>query len=231
VSGPVEGHLLAWDPVAQREVWRVTHRRPWNGGTLTTAGNLVFQGNGEAKFAAYRATDGELLFEAPAGTGVVAPPITYRVDGEQYVAVMAGWGGGFALAGADPPEQTLASGNAGRLLAYNLGGSAHLPELTWQPRPIEPVDAELDPERVEAGLRLFHVWCAACHGPAAVAGGTIPDLRRAKPGVYQALPAIVLEGALRGKGMPRFDAWLDADDIEVLRAYLLSRRAELVEEP
>jgi quinohemoprotein ethanol dehydrogenase len=86
----VSGHLLAWDPIAQKEVWRAQYTSPWNGGTLTTAGNLVFHGTAHGTFAAYRATDGKLLFEAPAGTGIVAAPVTYRVDGEQYVTVMAG---------------------------------------------------------------------------------------------------------------------------------------------
>ena len=230
VSGPVQGYLLAWDPMTQREVWRVTHRRSWNGGTLTTAGNLVFQGTSEAKFAAYRATDGELLFEASVGTGVIAPPITYRIDGEQYVSVMAGWGGGFALASADPPAETVASGNAGRLLTFKLGGKVVLPAPVRRTRSSVPVAAELDPERVEAGMRVFHTWCAVCHGPAAIGGGTIPDLRTAEPGVYDALPAIVLDGALRGKGMPGFGEWLDASDVDVLRAYLLSRRLALAEE-
>ncbi|MEN8161344.1 MAG: PQQ-dependent dehydrogenase, methanol/ethanol family, partial [Myxococcota bacterium] len=97
----VSGHLLAWDPVAKKEVWRAQYTSPWNGGTLATAGNLVFQGTAHGTFAAYRATDGELLFEAPAGTGIVAPPVTYELDGQQYVAVMAGWGGAFALVAGD----------------------------------------------------------------------------------------------------------------------------------
>ena len=94
----VSGHLLAWDPVAQKEVWRAQYTGPWNGGTLTTAGNLVFQGTAHGTFAAYRASDGERLWETPAGTGIVAAPISYELDGVQYVAVMAGWGGAFALA-------------------------------------------------------------------------------------------------------------------------------------
>jgi quinohemoprotein ethanol dehydrogenase len=229
-KGTIAGVLIAWDPVARSERWRVPHRRPWNGGTLTTAGNLVFQGNGEARFEAYRATDGERLFSAPAGTGVIAPPVSYRVDGEQYVSVMAGWGGGFALASADPPEETLAGGNAGRLLTFKLGGDARLPPPQRVARSFEPIVADLPAAEVAAGMRVFHEWCVACHGPAAIGGGTIPDLRTAAPAVYDALPKIVLEGALRSKGMPGFGEWLDVNDVAVLRAYLLSRRAELATE-
>jgi quinohemoprotein ethanol dehydrogenase len=229
-KGTLGGFLIAWDPVARREVWRVPQRRPWNGGTLTTAGNLVFQGTGEARFEAYRATDGEKLFSAPAGTGVIAPPVTYRVDGEQYVSVMAGWGGGFALASADPPAETLAGGNAGRLLTFKLGGHASLPAPQRVIRSFESIDANFPAAEVDAGMRVFHTFCAACHGPAAIGGGTIPDLRTAEPAVYDALPEIVLEGALLAKGMPRFGKWLDTDDVVALRAYLLSRRALLVSE-
>ncbi|MEE3332438.1 MAG: PQQ-dependent dehydrogenase, methanol/ethanol family, partial [Myxococcota bacterium] len=89
--------LLAWDPVAQREVWRASYKAPWNGGALATAGNLVFQGSADGRLIAYRASDGEPLWESPAGTGVMAGPVTYSVDGVQYVAVAAGWGGSFPM--------------------------------------------------------------------------------------------------------------------------------------
>ena len=222
------GHLLAWDPRRQQEVWRVEHQRAWNGGTLATAGNLVFQATGHATLEAFRASDGERLFTAPTGTGVIAPPISYRVDGEQYIAVMAGWGGGFALASADPPAETVASGNAGRLLAYKLGGTAELPEPNARTRTLEPIDASLDRAQVEEGMQIFHSFCAVCHGPLAIGGGTIPDLRRAAPGVYDMLPQILIEGALSAKGMPSFAGYIDRDGAAAVRAYLLDRRSALV---
>jgi len=140
-AGRVVGALIAWDPLRRREVWRVEHEHLANGGTLATAGNLVFQGTGRAMLRAYRATGGKVLFEAPTGTGVVAPPITYELDGEQYVAVVAGLGGGMALASGSPPPETLATGNAGRVLAWKLGGTLALPEApAWQPPPVAPID-------------------------------------------------------------------------------------------
>jgi quinohemoprotein ethanol dehydrogenase len=220
--------LVAWDPRRQREVWRVEHPYVVNGGVLSTAGNLVFQGTGRATLAAYRASDGERLFEAFTGTGVVAPPITYRVDGEQYVAVLAGLGGGMALASADPPPATLASGNAGRLLAFKLGGTQRLPEPELALPPVVPIEAKLDPARVAHGKRVFYRYCSACHGPAAIGGGTLPDLRRSPPPVYDALGSILLEGARLDGGMPSFAATLGPADVEAVRAYLLERRAELV---
>ena len=109
------GHLLAWDPVGQHEVWRVAQAGPWNGGTLTTAGNLVFQGTTDARFVAYRADTGEKLWEARTGTRILGGPITYLVDGVQYVSVMATRGGAY--------ERTPTLNN-GRLLTFTLGGGA-----------------------------------------------------------------------------------------------------------
>ena len=94
-KNPAFGRLLAWDPVKQKEAWRVEHVAPWNGGTLTTAGNLVFQGTADGRFVAYNATTGEKLWESPTGTGVVAAASTYMLDGKQYVSIAVGWGGVF----------------------------------------------------------------------------------------------------------------------------------------
>jgi mono/diheme cytochrome c family protein len=227
-KGKIEGALIAWDPRKKRTVWRAEHLRPWNGGLLSTAGNLVFQGTGHATFEARRATDGTLLFHTPVHTGVIAPPVTYLVNGEQYVAVLAGWGGGYALASADPPPETLKSNNAGRLIAYKLGGKGRL-ETPANERPLPaPVRADLDPAQVRRGHNTFHLWCVTCHGPAAIAGGTIPDLRYSRAGTYDALESIVLSGAFEAKGMPSFGTWLDTEDVASIRAYLLDRRAALL---
>ena len=93
--------IIAWDPVQRKEVWRVRHPLPWNGGMLATAGNLVFQGNSVGEFAAYAADSGEKLWATAAQTGIVASPVTYEVGGEQYVSVLAGWGGSLALSGGE----------------------------------------------------------------------------------------------------------------------------------
>jgi len=226
-GGRTVSALVAWDPVRQREAWRVEHPHVANGGTLATAGNLVFQGTGRATLAAYRASDGERLFEAKTGTGVVAPPITYRVGGEQYVAVLAGFGGGLALASADPPPDVLASGNAGHVLAWKLGGTAALPEpAPWQPAPLPALDEPLDPQRTARGEATYARHCSGCHGPAAIGGGTLPDLRRSSPAVYEDLGNILISGSRLARGMPRFD-FMAAADVADVRAYLLSRRAEL----
>ncbi|HKA16598.1 MAG TPA: PQQ-dependent dehydrogenase, methanol/ethanol family [Myxococcota bacterium] len=230
-GGRIGAALIAWDPVRQREAWRVEHPHVVNGGTLATAGNLVFQGTGRGTLAAYRASDGAKLFETRTGTGVVAAPITYRIDGEQYVAVLAGLGGGLALASADPPPDTIATGNAGHVLAWKLGGTAALPETpAWQPPQVAAIDAPADAARTARGERTFFRYCATCHGPGAIAGGTLPDLRRAAPQVYGDLESILLSGSRLARGMPSFTGTLTAGDVADLRAYLLSRRAELADQ-
>lgn len=226
----VSGHLLAWDPVEQREVWRAQYAGAWNGGTLSTAGDLVFQGTAHGTFAAYRASDGKLLWEEPAGTGIVAAPVTFVVDGVQYVAVMAGWGGAFALSGGEAAAEAGVDDNSGRLLVYTLGGTAKLPVHETRERQIAALPADFDGAAIKQGSDTFHRWCLVCHGPGAVGGGVLPDLRMSAPEIYDSLEAIVLGGAFEANGMPRFDRWLKPADVDAIRTYLLARRAELLAE-
>jgi quinohemoprotein ethanol dehydrogenase len=225
----VSGHLLAWDPIAQREVWRAQYVSPWNGGTLSTAGNLVFQGTAHGAFAAYRATDGTPLWEAQAGTGIVAAPVTYEQDGVQYVAVMAGWGGAFALAGGDAAAAAgvQSATNYGRLLVYRIGGTAQLPVQQAEQTALAALPAKFDKATVKRGSDTYARWCAVCHGIGAVSSGVMPDLLRSDPAIYDSLDAIVLKGIRTPLGMPRFDAYLKKEDVKAIRAYLLARRAQL----
>jgi len=224
----VSGHLLAWDPVAQREVWRAQYTGPWNGGTLSTAGNLVFQGTAHGTFAAYRATDGEPLFEATAGTGIVAAPVTYQVDGEQYVTVNAGWGGAFALAAGDAAAAAGITENRGRVLTFKLGGAVQLPEEEVLEAELADIPAELDAAQVELGQALFARWCSVCHGSGAESGGVLPDLRKSRPEVYAELDKVVLRGVFESRGMPSFARYLGDSEVEAIRQYLLKRRSDLL---
>jgi mono/diheme cytochrome c family protein len=130
-----------------------------------------------------------------------------------------------------PPAETLASQNRGRLLTFKLGGKLEL-ELppARPPAPLEAISVVEDEALVEAGGETFTHWCVTCHGAAAIGGGTVPDLRRLAPPRYAELGEIILGGALVEAGMPSFGEWLDAQDVEALRAYLLTRRAALREE-
>ena len=220
----VKGHLSAWDPVNQKEVWKVQHDTSWNGGLLTTAGNLVFQGRSDGQFAAYAADSGELLWEFPTHVGIIAAPVSYQVDGEQYVSVLAGWGGAFALASGVPRHK----GNVlseGRILTFKLGGQAALPEpnVAFLEIP-EPPAMETTAEQVADGRMLYHTYCALCHGPGVTgSGGGTPDLRYSSADVHGSWDAIVLQGAFRGKGMASFEHVLSAEDSQAIRAYVVSQ--------
>jgi quinohemoprotein ethanol dehydrogenase len=207
---PYKGRLLAWDPIARKPRWTVEYGAYWNGGTLATAGNLVFQGTAAGDFIAYNATTGEKLWSSWATTGIVAAPMTYTIDGKQYVSVMAGWGGAF-------PKKHV---SYGRLLTYALGGTATLPSRP-RPRAVRPIASNATPQQIAAGAKLYDTYCVRCHG-----GGTIlPDLRRATPLVLNGLDKI-LDGSLVERGMPRF-AEFDRPMVGDLRAYLLDERRKL----
>jgi quinohemoprotein ethanol dehydrogenase len=207
---PSRGRLLAWDPIARKPRWTAEYGNYWNGGTLVTAGNLVFQGTAAGDFIAYNAATGEKLWSAYAGTGIVAPPITYSVDGKQYVSVMAGWGGAF-------PKKFR---SVGRVLTFAIGGSA-TPLTRIAPRRVTAIPSTASAADVSAGAKIFNTYCQRCHGGATV----LPDLRRSTPAVLSGLEKI-LDGSMVERGMPRF-AELDKSAVGQLRAYLLDERRKL----
>jgi len=227
ILGTVKGKLVAWDPVQQKSTWEIPRPGPWNGGTLATAGNLVFEGTASGTFEAYRADNGEKLWSFSAQTGVMAGPVAYQVNGEQYIAVLAGWGGVFPLAAG---EISFASGrvrNISRMLVFKLDGKAELPpipatnqpELTMLPNPASPAT-------VRKGERLFQRYCAECHGDVAVSGGVLPDLRRSSALTEDTWFEIVLRGDLQSQGMVSFSKEISHDDAVAIRSYVISRRNE-----
>ena len=127
VKDSLKGHLAAWDPAAQREVWRVQYEHPWNGGVLATAGDLVFQGDAMGNFAAFHARTGARLWSIATGAGILAPPVAYEAGGEQYVAIEVGWGGAFGLAAGELARDAHIATNAPRVFAFKLGGAAAMP--------------------------------------------------------------------------------------------------------
>ncbi|MFP6835092.1 MAG: PQQ-dependent dehydrogenase, methanol/ethanol family [Pseudomonadales bacterium] len=217
----VKGHLAAWDPVAQQEVWRVQHPMTWNGGLLSTAGNLVFQGRADGVFAAYRADTGALVWEFPVDVGIIAAPVTYTVDGEQYIAVVAGWGGAFALTSGVPRHKANVL-SEGRILAFKLGGDSQLPRLDVAFIDVpEPPAMHTTPEQVAAGEGLYHRYCAVCHGPGVTQStGGIADLRYSTGAIHDSWDSIVRGGAFAGKGMAGFSHVLEERDAQAIRAYV-----------
>ncbi len=230
IMSGVKGYLLAWDPVAQAEVWKIEYPGPSNGGVLATAGNLAMQGTAGGDFIAYRADTGEKLWSSHVQTGVIAAPVTYEAGGEQYVAVAVGWGGIWALA---PGELGLLSGRLGnksRILAFKLGGDAELPPATaLPPLAFNPPEKTADDNTVTTGKFLYHRHCVQCHGDAAVSGGMLPDLR-ASPAINSEdlWRSIVLQGELADRGMVAFSAELDAAGSSAVRAYLIARAHESI---
>lgn len=219
---PMQGYLKAWDPVKQSLAWELRMPNIWNGGALATAGGLVFHGTATGHLLALDASSGEVLKDLFLGTGIIAPPISYSIDGVQYVAVMAGWGGpAFNTLGGD--EALLKHGNAGRVIAFRLDGTDVPVPASIPPRgPFpQPPDIQAGPEVLEKGRQLYVIHCGGCHG---MYGSTpmLPDLRRLTPQKHALFHDIVLRGLLEPLGMSSFAAELDEADVDAIQAYVVS---------
>jgi quinohemoprotein ethanol dehydrogenase len=210
------GRLVAWDPVRQKESWRVEHVSPWNGGTLATAGNLVFQGTADGRFVAYDAGSGKKLWEAATGTGVVAAPATYEIDGRQYVSIAVGWGGVYGLA-----ERASDRVGPGTVFTFGLGGKASMPAFVERQQGALLTGVKYDPAQVEAGTLLYVNNCAFCHGvPAVNRGGSITNLGYSKAEVIDQLERFLFKGPHTEKGMPDFTGKLAPEDVPKLKAFI-----------
>ena len=222
-AGPANGtsSLLAWDPVRQRKVWSAPTPGPWNGGVMTTGGNLVFQGRIDGSFNAYAADTGKPLWRFAAEAPVTAPPITYSVRGRQYVTVLTGMGTSGAAFGPLLPVGIDYYNQARRVLTFAIGGKRSLP-------PARPYRLQLfdDPEYVadqilsDKGALIYARHCAVCHGVDVVAAGHAPDLRAAAAVMEpSAFATVVRDGALVPNGMPRFEEFGD-EQLAALRQYI-----------
>ena len=222
------GALIAWDPIAEQERWRVAFKGPWNGGLLATGGGLVFQGNGAKEFVAYDAASGAKLWASSVQTGIIAPPITYAIKGEQYVAVLAGWGGVWALAPGILSEVGGPVRNVSRLLVFRLGADARLPpEPPLERAPLNPPAVTGTPEQLAEGARQYARFCGGCHGDAAYGSTVTPDLRRsALIADDKAWASVVHDGALHSQGMVSFAPVLNPQQIEAIRHYVIKRANE-----
>ncbi len=224
-----KGRLVAWDPVAQKQVWSQEYRTPWNGGTLSTAGNLVFQGTADGRFVAYAADTGKKLWESPANSGVMAGPMSYEIDGEQYVSVLAGWGGAFPLAYGSLSLNAKVRPEA-RVLSYKIGGKAKLlPPKNLPAVQPEPPALTADDKTVAQGRDLFNGNCGVCHGLSAVSGGVVPDLRYLTPQKHAIFLGIVY-GARANHGMPAFAGRLKPEEVDAIHQYLIKRAHDLKDE-
>ena len=218
------GALLAWDPVAQREVWRVPLAHWWNGGVLTTAGGLVFHGGGDGRLVAYDTRTGDVLWASDTGLGIIAAPVTYLVDGEQYITVAAGWGGAPGRTSDAPTGEAARYHQSGRILTYKLGSSASMPSLELRPDgPFIPeIDLPSDPETIADGKDLFQRRCQHCHGAAGASKGSMPNLQEASQATHEAFQQIVRGEIREPLGMPSFAELLSEGEARAIQAYIVS---------
>jgi PQQ-dependent dehydrogenase (methanol/ethanol family) len=227
VLASVHGYLKAWDPVAQKEVWRVEQPGIWNGGVLSTAGGLVFEGNSAGEINAYSADKGEKLWSFGAQGGIVAAPISYAVGGQQYVAIVVGAGGTAALAAGEVARKGALLHSRSRVLAFRVGGTASLPPPPAAPEIAKPPARFLPAKMLPTGKLVYAGYCGVCHGDAAVGGGVVPDLRWVPEiSTPEAWKSVVLDGSHAANGMVGFTPLLTPDLAELVRGYVVDRANE-----
>jgi alcohol dehydrogenase (cytochrome c)/quinohemoprotein ethanol dehydrogenase len=220
----VRGYLKAWDPVAKKEAWHVEQAGAWNGGILSTGGGLVFEGNAAGQFNAYNATTGATLWSYAAQGGIIASPVTYTVQGQQYVSVLVGWGGVFPISAGEMAQKSGLTYNKSRVLAFKLGGTATLPPPPERPAPPTPPARYGDEAILKTGHLVYHAFCSVCHGDTAVGGLILPDLRHSSalqdPARWK---RIVIDGSLANNGMVGFSSVIPPEAAETVRAYVVGR--------
>lgn len=211
------GRLIAYDPIAQKEIWGVQQKIHYNGGLLSTATGLLFQGDAEGMFSARDVDNGEALWQFDVRSGVAGSPITYMVDGEQYVTIPVGWGGSQGQS-----IKAVARIHPGTLYTFKLGGKAEAPEkLPPLPPTFTSKRTEAGPRNIGNGFDLYTQYCVACHMYNGQGGGVIPDLLMASDATIDNYHKIILEGALESQGMPNFGEHLTAEDVEDIKSFVL----------
>jgi alcohol dehydrogenase (cytochrome c)/quinohemoprotein ethanol dehydrogenase len=225
-----KGYLQAWDPVAQKAVWKVDHPGPADGGVVATAGNLVFQGTYAGTFNAYRADNGRKLWSFEAQAPIIAAPMTFEAGGEQYVSVITCGGGAYGLSAGLGALKSGHPHKLCRVLAFKLNGSAKLPPVPPESLPVlNPPPLTASEAKIDEGYQLFGRNCGICHGANAVSGGMLPDLRYTPLLASDSFFDVVLGGALRERGMASFSPILTRDQADSIRAYLIKRAHETQE--
>jgi len=217
LPGTSVGRLKAWDPIRQKEVWGVDQVSHYNGGILSTAGGLIFQGDAEGKFSARDAMTGEVLWEFDVRSGVNAPPITYVVDGEQYITIPVGWGGGMGQA-----MKNVERVHTGTFYTFKLGGQATPPKkLPAIAKNFTTLKTDAAAPKIGKGFNLYLQYCMSCHRGVGTGGGSLPDLTRSSEGIFKNLEEIVLNGMLEPQGMPNFKGLLTKDELGDIKDYIL----------
>ena len=228
-----QGGLIAWDPIARKRVWVVDHTSIINGGTLATAGDLVFQGNADGEVVAYHANTGERLWTYFTGMAIMAPPVTYLIDGVQYMSIASGWGGGMGQR-IPPGEHLHKYFQEGVLYTFKLGGQAERPALLPNPRAKvtgPDLNFEVDEAFAEKGRAIYVNNCSRCHGPVDGRAGAIPDLAASPQAIHDIWQDIVHDGIFASaKGMPKFEGDLSREDIKLIQHYVVRESRALAEQ-
>ena len=225
------GFLKAFDPLTGETKWSVPIPHYWNGGVLGTAGGLVFQGDALGIFSAYDKETGERLWEFNTYTSMLAPPISFEIDGEQYVSILTGSGGGDLFGGEPLPpieiQASLTYNNFGRLLVFKLGGQKELPIPDVRDKTIpEQVLADASNDQIRNGESNYNQYCAVCHGFVVKSAGGLPDLRKMTTDTHDLFNKIVLGGILGSNGMAGFADVLSEDDVDNIHHYVRARAHE-----
>ena len=205
-------YLLAWDPVNMKAVWKQPQGSA-KSGVMATAGNLVFQGSAPRSFSAFRADTGDRVWTTDTQAGIVGGSVSYSVNGEQYVAVVAGTSG---FGGYWAPTYS-------RLLVYKLGGSAELPPpADYTPPSLNPPPDFGSEGQLAVGEAQYNAHCGSCHGNNTRVSSIFPDLRYAgalqSPDLFK---AIVIDGVLQPNGMVSFAKVLSPQEAEAIRAHVV----------
>lgn len=216
------GMLIAWNPVLRKEEWRVAQTADWNGGVLATASDLLFQGTAEGDFICYDASNGKILWQQNLGGGIIAPPVSYMVDGKQYISIAAGWGGGYGMKKKFAPIQT------GRVFTFVLNGTAPMPAFNKTVSlSIPETKFTATPAEFAHGETLFWKYCGTCHVVNGGGGGMAPDLAYSVIAANrESILSIAHKGAYLPLGMPKFGDRLSEKDILDIQKYILTKASE-----
>lgn len=219
------GRLVAWNPVTQEEAWGIDQVGIYNGGLLSTSTGLLMQGDAQGMFSIRDASNGDVLRQFDLRSGIVGSPITYLVDGEQYITILVGWGGYMAKLHKHVPRI-----HQGTIYTFKLNGDGAFPEkLPPHEQPLTTIRDGAGPEQIGNGFNVFSRFCISCHGLPGTGHTSTPDLARSTNSIFENYNEIIIKGTLKELGMPAMEGLITEDEITDLKSYIFYS-AKAVEE-
>lgn len=211
------GELVAYDPIKQERVWSKKQALRYNGGLLSTTTGLIMQSDAEGNFSIRDDETGDILWQYDIRSGGIASPVTYLVDGEQYITILVGWGGVVGQA-----ENIAGRLHPGTVYTFKIGGDAEAPEtLPEIEKTFTSIKPNASPTNIGEGFNLYAQYCIGCHGNPWFTGGNIPSLMLSSDGVFNAYDDIVLDGRLASEGMPDFGDMLTEEELDDIKNFML----------